>query len=265
MNEKLIKKLEKSGLPNKEAVIYAHLLENGGSFPSKIAEATKINRSTTYKILDILVIKGLVGEVEKRKKLFYQAESPSRLLNVTQSNARMARNAHEYAEGLLPMLENIVDASQTKPKVTFYEGKDRVVDAYLSHVDVKKGYTMTAFVSVIDLRKFLPEEKFKFYIREKERLGITARGITSSEEYSFEFNKDMFTGITKKIWPEFRFVNKEIFPFPGEITMFADKKVSIVKFTENPVAVIIEDKAIHDMMKAIFELAWIGAETQTEK
>lgn len=259
MDEKIIKKLEKSGLPHKEAVIYAYLLEKGGAFPSQIAEGTKINRSTVYKILDILVIKGLVGEIEKRKKLFYQAENPSRLLRVTQSSARIARDAHEYAQGILPILENLVDANQTKPKVTFYEGKDRVVEAYLSHIDTKKGYAMTAFVSVLDLRKFLPEDKFRHYVREKERLGITVRGITSSEEYSFEFNKDMFTGIDKKIWPDLRFVDKDIFPFPGEVTMFDNKKVSIIKFTENPVAVVIEDKAIHDMMKAIFEIAWVGA------
>lgn len=261
IDEKTIEKLIKTGLTDKEARIYGYLLGVPGAYPSDIATKTHLNRSTVYKLLVSLSIKGLVTEIEKGKKLFYQVEAPQKLTHFTRYQLERAETASEYAHKLLPELEGLLLTSSGKPRVTFYEGRERVIEAYMSHVQVKKGYKMAAFVSVSDLRNFMPEKKFRHYVKEKERLGITVRGITSSEPYSYDFNDEMFRGIKKVIWPVLKYIPYEMFPFPGEITMFDENKVSIIKLVENnPIGVIIEDKIIHDMMYAIFEIAWIGAD-----
>ena len=76
----LLKKLEKVGLSDKESLIYASLLELGGAYPSKIAEYTGLNRSTVYMILLQMSVKGIVNEIEKKNKQFYQIEKPSKLV-----------------------------------------------------------------------------------------------------------------------------------------------------------------------------------------
>ena len=71
-NEAITRHLEKIGLNDKSALIYSTLLTMGGAYPSALADATRINRSTVYKILLDLSIKGLVTEIERSKKLYYQ-------------------------------------------------------------------------------------------------------------------------------------------------------------------------------------------------
>ena len=138
-NEFIVDKLKRTGLEEKEAQIYGYLVETGGSFPSEIAEATKINRSTVYKTLGILSVRGLVGEVEKKKKLFYFPESPAKFLRSMKSKISIAEDAYKKASELVPALEGLFQSHDNKPRVTFYEGKDQVIRAYMTQT-LEKNY-----------------------------------------------------------------------------------------------------------------------------
>jgi sugar-specific transcriptional regulator TrmB len=262
MDYKLLEKIEKLGLSAKEARVYAFLLESRGAYPSKVASETKLNRSTVYKILTGLAIKGLASEIEHGKKIFYQPEPLLKLNRYIEYQVERAKNARDLVTKIMPELETLFTKSEN-PKVSFYKGKEQVIEAYLRHVQVEKPYKMTAFANVQFIKKFLPEKVFNFYKKEKERIGIIARGITSSNTYSYEFQKDTHSGIRKNIWPDLRFIPEEIFPFSAEMTMFDNNKVSIVKFEkQDPIAIIIEDKMVHDMMNMLFEYIWKRAEVK---
>ena len=56
--------LENIGLNGKEARIYLSLLEIGESPVSKVAEHSKINRVTCYDVLDKLIKKSFVTEID---------------------------------------------------------------------------------------------------------------------------------------------------------------------------------------------------------
>jgi hypothetical protein len=74
------------------------------------------------------------------------------------------------------------------------------------------------------------------------------------------YTERVYKGIKKNIWLKLRYIPKDQFPFNGEITIYGTDRVSIFNFDEKHlVGIIIEDKAIHDMMVRIFELAWKGA------
>ena len=256
MNQKLIEKIERLGLSDKEARVYVYLLESQGGYPSAIASATKLNRSTVYRILTGLAIKGLASEIEHGKKIFYQPESLQKLDRYVGYQIERAHDAKQAVAKLIPELETLFADTETT-KVSFYQGKEQVIEAYLRHVQVDKPYKMTAFANVQSIKEFLPEKVFTHYKKEKERIGITARGITSAAPYSYTFQKDTHSGVRKNIWPELRFIPEEIFPYSAEMTMFDNNKVSIVKFDEQkPIAIIIEDKMVHDMMNMLFEYIW---------
>lgn len=259
----IAEKLKKAGLEEKEATVYGYLVQTGGSFPSEIAEGTKLNRSTVYKILGALSIRGIVAEVEKKKKLFYYPESPNKFLRSIKTRVRLAEDSYEKATELLPELEGLFKSSDSKPRVTFYEGKDQVVAAYMKQVEEKKKYELLAFASTDHLKAFLPPKVFREYIKLKEKYGITARGIIPDAPTNRKFLEETHGDIKKHIVPQARYVSKEIFPFAGEIVMYGGNKVLIVKFDEHsPIAVIIEDQTIHNMMKMIFELSWASAKTK---
>ncbi len=260
MDQKIIEKIQKMGLSDKEAKVYLYLLTSQGGYPSKVATETRLNRSTVYKILTSLSIKGLATEIEHGKKIFYQPEPLRKLEKYIDYQVERAQNAKESAIKIMPELEEMF-AKAENPKVSFYKGKEQVIEAYLRHVQIEKPYKMTAFANVQYITKFLPEKVFNFYKKEKIRLGITARGVTSSSLSSYQFQKDIYSKVRKNIRPELRFIPEDIFPFSAEMTMFDNNKVSIIKFDEqNPIAIIIEDKMVHDMMNMLFEYVWKHAE-----
>ena len=252
-------KLKRAGLEEKEATVYGYLVETGGSFPSEIAEHTKLNRSTVYKILGILSIRGLVGEVEKKKKLFYYPESPAKFLRSVKTKITLAEDAYQKASELVPELEGLFHSHEGKPRVTFYEGKDQVVATYMMQVQEKK-YEMLSFASTDHLKAFMPPKTFREYIKLKEKIGISARGILPDTPSNRKFLDETHAGIKKGVVPTARYIQKEMFPFSGEIVMYGTNKVQIVKFDEQaPIAVVIEDEMIHNMMRMIFELSWAQA------
>jgi sugar-specific transcriptional regulator TrmB len=260
LNDKLIQDIKSLGLPDKAAQIYAAVLELGGAHPSKISEVTKLNRSTTYKILTDLAIKGLVNESYRRNKLFYQAEKPDKLLKYTKRQIELSEDRFERAKKMLPELEGLFAVSPHKPKVRFFEGEQGIIDVYADHITVEKKYEMLGISNVGKLQDVLPKKFLKSYIKTKERLGVTTRGIIPNDPGGQTFTKDVYPHVNKKTIPDIRYVPHDTFPFTSELTIYGDNRLSLVNFSdEGMVGVIIEDKTTHEFMRMIFEMAWVGA------
>ncbi len=266
-DQQLAERIEKTGLSDKASAIYAALLNTGGAYPSKIAALTKLNRTTIYKILENMVNLGLVSEIEKKNKLFYQAEHPRNLKRFSEQRINVANRQLETAESLLPTLIGLYSHAPNKPVVRFFEGKEGVLQVYQDHVSGKASYEMLAWSNTADLIKFLPENFIKQYVKKKERLEITARAILPDTQIDINYNKTVYRYVSKKIWPIVRNVSIKDFPFRSDITLYAGNKVSIINFSRGALAgTIIEDQTIHDMMTMIFEQAWrgVGLDSKTK-
>ncbi len=249
--------LKKIGLSEKEALVYGALFSLGGAFPSKVAEETKLNRSTVYKILVELSIKGLVNEIEKKNKIFYQVEKPDRLIRYAKGQISRAEDNLEIAKKLLPDFEGMYALLENKPRVRYFEKIEGVLAIYEDFLAVQKPYEMLAFSNAALLEHILPADFFEKFRRSKERMGITTRGIIPDTEADLTYTERMFPGYKKEIVPRVRIVPAKDFPFKGEITVYGENKVSIVNLSkEHLTGIVIEDEAIHGMMKMIFELSW---------
>lgn len=258
-NSALLKNLEKSGLNDKESLVYLALLELGGAFPSRIAEYTGLNRSTVYKILLNLSVRGLVNEVDNKNKLFYQIERPQRLIKYNEGKIRQAEDSLETLRTIMPSIENLYSFFDDRPKITYYEKEEGILQIYEDHISVKKPYEMLAWANANALRKLLPKAFFDHYVKTKERIGITTRGILPDTEDNRMFNSIRYKDVKEKVIPKLRFVSAGYFPSTrlGEITIYGEKKVSIVNFEKGRmIGTVIEDESIHKIMKMIFELSW---------
>jgi sugar-specific transcriptional regulator TrmB len=256
-NTDLPASLEKIGLSDKEARVYSSLIILGGAFPSHIAEHAKLNRTTVYKILLGLSVKGLVNEIKKKNKIFYQVERPEKLLRYAKSQVALAHDRVEKAERLIPDFEGLYANFANKPKISYFEGIDGLTDIYEDMISGQKKYEMLAFSNASEFASVLPEKFFENFRRTKERLGITTRGIIPDTDKDRGYVPHYFAGYKKDIIPEVRFVPAEEFSFKGEITVYGNNKVAIVNLNkEYLTGLIIEDETIHNMMKMIFELSW---------
>lgn len=103
-SEKLIRQLERAGLPSKTAVVYLELLKCTGAYPSELTKSTGLNRSTIYKILADLLSRDLVTETDQNKKLYYQAQRPEKLLLDIRTKIKEVQEQYDNAERLVPSL-----------------------------------------------------------------------------------------------------------------------------------------------------------------
>ncbi|MEK7185636.1 MAG: helix-turn-helix domain-containing protein [Patescibacteria group bacterium] len=260
-NANLPTSLEKAGLSEKEALVYSSLIALGGAFPSQIAEHSKLNRTTVYKILVGLSIKGLVNEIKKRNKIFYQVDKPEKLLRYMKSQVALAHDRVEKVEQLLPDFEALYASLTNKPKILYFEGIDGVMSIYEDMITNQKKYEMLAFSNASEFANVFPEKFFEKFRRSKEQIGITTRGIIPDTDKDREYVPHYFAGYKKEIVPKIKFVPSKEFSFKGEITIYGNNKVSIVNLNkEYLTGLIIEDETIHNMMRMIFELSWKGAD-----
>lgn len=253
----LVQQLEKAGFNNKEALVYVSLLELGGAYPSRIAEYSGLKRSTVYSVLTTLSIRGIVNEIEKRNKIYFQIEKPEKLTRYTESRIRRAEEEAEKAKLILPDIEGLFGSLGTRPKVTYFENIEEIMSIYQDMVSTDKKYEMLAFSNAKEFEYVFPDKFFENFRRAKEKIGITTRGIIPETPDDRVFNDKFYSGYKKEVIPEIRYVSKEKFPFKGEIIIYKDKKIAIVNLNKECLTgTIIEDETIYGMMKMIFELAW---------
>ena len=259
----LVKSLQKTGFTDKEALVYVSLLELGGAYPSRIAEYCGLKRATTYNVLTALSVRGLINEIEKRNKIFYQIDKPRKFINYSKSRVEIAKDDLERAEKILPDLESMFSLLGDKPKVLFFEGPDTVANICKDQTSGAGNYELIGFSNAKRFKDILTPSQMKDFVTAKDRLNIFTRGINPDTPEDRAYGKTVFEGIRKELWPKVRYMSKEKFPYEGEITVYNPNKIAITKLGgPNIIGVIIEDKMIHDMMKMIFELSWNSPEVR---
>jgi len=186
------------------------------AYPSRIAGATKLNRSTVYKILLELSVKGLVAEIKRGKKLFYQIEKPEKLVRAARMQSDIAHEAYEKTRELIPEIDGIFATNPNKPIIRYFNDADGIASIYEEMVSKKKKYEMLSFSHGQAFKNYLPTKVLHTFVKAKERIGITTRAIVPDTEENRRYNAEVFAGLKKNVWPDIRYVPKEIFPFEAE-------------------------------------------------
>jgi len=208
-NESLVKSLQKTGFTDKEALVYVSLLELGGAYPSKIAEYSGLKRATTYNILTTLSIRGLVNEIEKRNKIFYQIDKPSKLIKYSDSKIEMAKEGLERAQKILPDLESLFSMLGDKPKVLFFEGPETVQTICDDMVAGIGNYEMIAISNAKKFRNYMKESELRDFIKSKDRLNISTRAIIPDTLEDRSCSPEVFSEINPQLSPKVRYMPAE--------------------------------------------------------
>ena len=247
----LEKILEALGLSEKEAKVYLASLELGEAAPAEIAKHAGINRATTYVIAEKLVKDGLMSQLEKDKKTYFMAENPEQLLRLLRKQEQDIKNKEQEFQKYLPELKTIFDTAGERPKVRFFEGKeglraiqedffkskDRKIEEVYSSDDLHNVFSGDDLQELFKARKAKKFKSRALYVRKDGKLP-----------------KPPLPEIT-----EMRMVPADKFPIHSDI-LFYDDKVAMVSLKGKLVGAIIENKAITDTLRSIFNLAWEAAE-----
>ena len=103
---KLLKSLEKFGLPEKEAKVYLASLKLGPAPVQTIAKEAKVVRPTAYVMIESLQRRGLMGETKKGKRRLFIAGRPDHLRYLLgQQKASLAKKEEAAALAIKALTE----------------------------------------------------------------------------------------------------------------------------------------------------------------
>ena len=254
MNE-LEQQLQKIGLSDKEAKLYLALLSAGPVTAREVAHLAKINRSTTYVILESLVKKGLVSSIEQNKIRKYSSVSPERLLSHIEDQIREYTSMVGQVNSMLPQLKSIYTGIGPKPKIQYFEEAEGIKTVYEDTLTSNE--TIRAFASIDDMHEALGES-FPAYYHRRAAKKIHIKSIHPDTTASRERMKH-----NKKEAREGLLIPQDKFGFTPEINIYNDK-IAFMSLTEKH-AMVIESKELADALRKIFDLAWIGAKSISKK
>jgi len=249
MSNNLELELRQTGLDEREAKVYLATLQLGPSPVQKIAQRAGIPRASVYLVLNDLQKKGLISTYDESKKTFFVAESPQRLEQLMEKREAEFKIQQDVIKRLVPELISQGQFEKgERPVVKYYEGKD-AVKSLLRDTPSSSGGELLNIFHRDRANETLERIGFSFeevrQLREKHK--IKARVIYTSKKGPFEgySRKDRLA----------KFVSPDKYPFEADIVIRGDR-VTFSPYNVPLRAVTIEDKAIANSMKMVFEALW---------
>ncbi|HEV3245176.1 MAG TPA: helix-turn-helix domain-containing protein [Candidatus Paceibacterota bacterium] len=246
--------LQTLDLGEKHIAVFSVLLESRAPMlVSAIARQAKLNRTTAYDILEELGNRGLVSRVNKDRVTRYQSIAIEHLPAYIERQRETLEETKRELADILPQIALIRSYGKILPKVQFFEGLEGVKQAYEDTLENNKGKQLYDFTGTDAIYRKMGEAWLVYYWKKRSRLDIECTVIAPDTEWSAIMKQDdeKYARITKLIPREFS--------FDSEIDIY-DDKVGIFTFSqEHPIAVLIEDKTIHDTMKSFFNFALMHA------
>ena len=244
------------GLSEKEAKVYLASLELGSSSVAQIAKESKVNRATTYVILEALAKMGLVGKIEEDKKTFYAASHPESLERIFEIQLKDINERRKSLEKILPDLRLVDNKKSGKPIIKFYEGREGSItsnyEIYSQKIDQNKQepirliYPKDKAPIIFSKEEMEKARKVRLEKKIKSKVLCTSSGeVTSTED-----------GDRLKIPDKYK-INADIDIY-GEM-------VRIASLGKKLPSILIKDKDIAETFKSIFELAWEGVKSLNKK
>lgn len=243
--------LIEAGLSEEQAAIYSALLDKGPLKAGSLASWTGIKRGLIYKVLDQLENMGLITEKGGEGTVaVFSPNHPSRLSEIMEQKEKSLALAKETVSFSLGALSSKFNLLSGKPNVQFYEGKEGVAkviqDSLTSQTEI------LSFADNEAMNKYYPEIN-KENVEARKKSNIKKRLISIDTPYIRELAKNDVAGITERKVID----SNDKF---AVVTQIYDNKVSYITLDpERTIGVIIEDKAIYEMQKMIFEKLWENA------
>lgn len=144
----------KLGLTEKESKIFFELVTLGASPISIWAKICGINRSSMYVILERLLVQGLVTTFIHKGILHVQAVPMAEIPALLYDKETSVKNTRDLFISNLPGLQKLEKTHNIKPKVRFFEGKNKVETMY---EEVIKEKSFKAFFHPERVKANMPE------------------------------------------------------------------------------------------------------------
>jgi sugar-specific transcriptional regulator TrmB len=248
----LKEELQKFGLTDKEAKVYLAALELGPAPVQKIAFKSKVNRATTYVVIESLTEMGLMSTFDQGKKTYFVAERPERLLSFLKSQEIALHDKIKALKAQMPELLSIFNATTDKPKVKYYEGVEGLKTVQNDFIESsKEGDEIFIFLPYDEYMKMEPLLSMEKYREKRIPKKISSKIIyTSRKGRQSDYEKK-----GNSLMIETKYIEYDKYPFSGGMNIYGNK-IFYIDYTGKPGGVVVENQTLAEMQKAMFNLAW---------
>lgn len=248
--------LKHLGLSDKESAVYLAALELGPSPVQDISHTAKVNRATTYVMIESLSTRGLISTFVKGKKRFYAAESPDRLISILEKRQNELDVKRKELEGVMPMLHALFNAEGAKPQIRYLEGVEGL-ETVRNVFEKLEG----EFVQIYSYDQIQASEEL---IHGQGQHHVSLRHNKTPHRVLLVLDKEEGVTLPEMGNGEFRILPFEKFPIHGSVTVRGNH-VFLYSYKSAILAVVIVSKEIAEVVRTLFELAWLGAEGHPTK
>lgn len=248
-----IASLAQSGLSYAQARVYEILLKNGPLKAGKVHQKSDLKRGLVYKVLEELVILGLVEKNETSGKVaVFEPQHPAKLKDLAEKQEEKAKTAQLVLDGIMSQMASEFNLAVGKPGVSFYEGLDGVKKVLDDTLNDNPQKYLEVFSDASGYSTYLLDWNTNYYAPKRKRLNIFEKVIVPNSPKALEWLK----GYQANEVTDFLFVDHNTFPFHTEINIY-NNKVSFVTFSaKTHIGVIVENKEIYETLKSIFNFVW---------
>ena len=247
--------LIEAGLSEEQSAIYATLLDKGPLKAASISSWNGIKKGLVYKVLEQLETMGLVSKKGGEGSVaVFSPNSPDRLREIMEQKEKSFSLSKEIILSSVGNLSSKFNLLSGKPNVQFFEGKEGVARVVRDSLNSKT--EILTFADNEAMNKYYPELN-KENIEARKKSNIKKRLISIDTPYIRELAKNDILGITER-----RVINSTE-KFAVAVQIYDNKVTYITLDPDRAIGVIVEDKAIYEMQKIIFETLWINAKQLT--
>ena len=229
---KIEQTLENIGLSPNEIKTYLILNDQGSMKAGTIAKRAKIDRSSCYNALKMLLDKALVSYVLIGKVKWFQATGPRRLLE-------FIKEQEEDVKSILSELQKRHKAAKVEGQVRLFKGI-KGVKAIFQDI-IRNGEDNFVFGSEGQFSERIPEYALQF-MRLKKENNIKTKLICRKGRKELDISSDNHRYLDVKESPA--------------VTNIYGDKIAIIIWTDEPEGIIIENEATAKAYKSYFDVMW---------
>lgn len=227
------------GLNEKESRIYLFLLERGQSTAQEISKQTGILRQTVYELLRKLEHKGLLAEISINKKIYFEAETPSKLMSIIEEKKSIIKS-------ILPDLNNLGKGMLSNSNAKLFRGLKGIRAINQEVLRSKEIRTILPTIGEESMKDFYVDNFSIKRIKKKIPIKILRGEVKTDFQKTINSNKKALRQV--KFLKELSGINTQYIIY--------DNSVAIISFHQEPFGVVIEDEFIYNSMSIFFEIFW---------
>lgn len=245
MTKNLLSIFKKIGVNEKAAKLYFISLSSGADTVQNLAKRAETKRATAYVALAELMKIGLMSAFVKGKKSFFAATPPEQLFEIVKNKELQLARERKEVELIIPELRAIYQKPEGKIAVKYYEGKAGVMRMANDFLHEASGNTIQMIYPMERLAALFTREELGALVEKRQKKKVKTEVV-----YTFDSGELEDTPGSNRIK-----IDGKKYPINADIAIFKDK-VRLASLGKHLSGVVIEDAAITETLRSLFQLAF---------